>query len=160
VPVLHMICGKIASGKSTLARRLAAEPATVLIAEDFWTSRLYRDELKTVPDYVRYSARLREAMAPHVEALLKAGVSVVLDFPANTPATRQWARRIFEAAGAGHHLHFLDLPDETCRLRMHRRDAEGTHEFTVTEAEFDEITRYFVAPSAQEGFDMTVHREG
>ena len=28
-PVLHMVCGKIGAGKSTLARRLAAAPATV-----------------------------------------------------------------------------------------------------------------------------------
>jgi predicted kinase len=157
--MLHMICGKIAAGKSTLARRLAAEPGTVLISEDFWTSRLYKDEMKTVADYGRYSARLREAMGPHVVSLLKAGVSIVLDFPANTPLTRAWARGIFDAANVGHKLHFLDLSDAICRSRMHRRNADGTHDFTVTDEEFDKITSYFVAPSAQEGFDVTVYRE-
>ena len=32
--VLHMVCGKIGSGRSTLARQLAARPATLLISED------------------------------------------------------------------------------------------------------------------------------
>ena len=39
-PVLHMLCGLISSGKSTLAARLAAEPGTVLITEDDWLADL------------------------------------------------------------------------------------------------------------------------
>jgi predicted kinase len=31
---LHMLCGKIAAGKSTLARQLADVPFTVLLSED------------------------------------------------------------------------------------------------------------------------------
>jgi predicted kinase len=155
---LHLICGKVAAGKSTLAARLADAPATVLIAEDHWTSRLFKDELKTVADYARYSRRLRDAMGPHVVALLKAGMSVVLDFPANTPANRQWMRSLFEDAGAAHRLHFIDVADDVCRQRLHRRNADGKHEFVVSDAEFDEITRYFVAPTAGEGFDVAVYR--
>ena len=39
MPTLHLVCGKIAAGKSTLANRLANAPATVLISEDYWMSR-------------------------------------------------------------------------------------------------------------------------
>ena len=156
--MLHMICGKIAAGKSTLARRLADAPATVLISEDDWLSRLYKDEQKTVADYSRNSGRLREPMGAHIVVLLKAGLSVVLDFPLNTPATRKWARSLFEAAGVGHCLHFLDVPDDVCRARLHRRNAAGTHAFAANDAEFDQITGYFVAPSEQEGFETTVYR--
>ncbi len=159
-PTLHLICGKVAAGKSTLAARLAEAPSTILIAEDHWTSRLFKDELKTVADYARYSRRLRDAMGPHVVSILKAGLSVVLDFPANTPANRQWMRSLFEAAGVAHCLHFLDISDDVCRQRLHRRNDAGSHEFTVSDAEFDEITRYFVAPTASEGFDMRVYRAG
>ena len=100
-PTLHLLCGKIAAGKSTLARRLAAAPATVLIGEDQWLSTLFPGEIATLEDYVRCSGRLGEAMSPHVEALLKAGLSVVLDFPANTVRRRKWMRGIFEAAERG-----------------------------------------------------------
>src|SRR3954453_5556844 len=86
---LHLACGKIAAGKSTLCARLAAaRPGTVLISEDFWTKRLFGEEMTSVADYVRVSARLRSAMGPHVTGLLGAGVDVVLDFPGNTRATR------------------------------------------------------------------------
>ena len=158
-PTLHMICGKIAAGKSTLARRLAEAPDTILISEDVWLSTLYRDEQRTVAEYARNARRLREVMGGHVEALLRAGLSVVLDFPANTLASRQWMRGLFEKAGAAHRLHFIDLPDAVCKARLRQRNAAGTHQFTVSDAEFDEITGYLVPPSAAEGFETTVYRE-
>jgi deoxyadenosine/deoxycytidine kinase len=53
-PTLYLLCGKIAAGKSTLARRLAARPATLLISEDHWTSNLFADDLKTIEDFMNY----------------------------------------------------------------------------------------------------------
>ena len=41
VTTLFLLCGKIAAGKSTLARRLAERPATLLIAMDHWMSLLF-----------------------------------------------------------------------------------------------------------------------
>lgn len=153
-----MLCGKIAAGKSTLAAGLARAPATVLLSEDHWLSRLYPHELASLADYVRCSARLRDAMGSHIETLLRAGLSVVLDFPANTVANRLWMRSIFEGAGAAHQLHFLDLPDDLCRARLGRRNASGAHEYVVSDAEFDAFTRHFVPPSEEEGFKTIVHR--
>jgi predicted kinase len=158
-PTLHMICGKIAAGKSTLARRLADAPATILISEDVWLSTLYPGEQRTVAEYARNSRRLRAVMSGHIEALLRTGLSVVLDFPANTVANRQWMRSIFEKAGAGHRLHFIDLPNAVCKARLRQRNVAGTHQFTVTDAEFDQITAYLVPPSAEEGFETTIYRD-
>jgi len=155
---LHMVCGKIGAGKSTLTRRLAQGPKTVLISEDDWLSRLYPNEIHAIADYVRCAGRLREAMAGHVEALLAAGTSVVLDFPSNTIATRAWARGIFEKAGAAHCLHYLDVPDEVCKARLRARNLAGEHPFETTDAEFDQITRHFVAPSEEEGYNLVRHR--
>ena len=119
---------------------------------------LFGEELKEVADYVRLSARLRAAMAPHVADLLRAGVSVVLDYPANTLANRAWMKGIAEAAGVAHLLHWLDVPDEVCRARMHARNAGGGHEFAPTDEHFDLITSYFVPPTAEEGLEIVVHR--
>ena len=155
--VLHMLCGKIAAGKSTLARQLAQAPRTVRINEDDWLSSLYPGEIHALADYARCASRLRAAMAPHITALLRSGVSVVLDFPANTPDTRSWARAIFEHAGAAHRLHFLDISDEQCKTRLRARNASGEHPFETSDAQFDQITRHFVAPTEQEGFVVVRH---
>lgn len=155
---LHLLCGKIAAGKSTLTRRLAEAPDTVLLSEDHWLSRLYPGEITTLADYVRCSARLREAIGPHIEALLRAGVSVVLDFPANTLKSREWMRSLFVAATADHRLHYLDVPDEVCKARLRERNAAGRHEYQASDAEFELFTSYFVPPAAAEGFNLVIHR--
>ncbi len=155
---LHMLCGKIAAGKSTLAAQLARQPNTVLIGEDLWMATLYPGEILTLEDYTKYSARLCAAMAPHIVQLLQGGISVVLDFQANTPKRRAWMRGIIDRSGAAHQLHHLDMSDEVCRARLHERNASGAHQYTVTDAEFEQFTRYFVAPTPDEGFDVVVHR--
>jgi predicted kinase len=155
---LHMLCGKIAAGKSSLAASLGAAPLTVIVSEDKWMAPLFGEELKEVADYVRLSARLRAAMAPHVADLLKSGMSVVLDYPANTLANRAWMKGIAEEASVPHQLHWLDVPDEVCKARLRARNAAGEHEFAPTDEHFDLITAYFVPPSAGEGLDIVVHR--
>ena len=156
-PVLHMVCGKIGAGKSTLTRRLAQAPATVCISEDTWLAALYPGESHALPDYVRAAGRLKQAMGEHVCALLGAGVSVVLDFPANTVSNRAWARGLFEQAGAAHQLHFLDVPDDICKARLRARNTSGEHPFETSDAQFDLITRHFVPPTAEEGFHVIRH---
>ena len=60
---LHFICGKAASGKTTLARELAARHAAVLFGEDEWLTRLDA-EINSLADHVRHSKRLKAALAP------------------------------------------------------------------------------------------------
>ncbi len=155
---LHMLCGKIAAGKSTLAAALAAAPGTILLSEDGWIAHLYRGEIATFEDYCVRSDRLRATLAPHVESLLRSGMSVVLDFQANTPDSRSWMRGIADRAGARHVLHHLDVPHDVCRMRLRRRNAAGTHEFAASDAEFEAITAYFVIPTAEEGLNIRVLR--
>lgn len=155
---LYLVCGKIAAGKSTFAKGLAERTQTVLISEDSWLAYLYPLQIKSLEDYARCSAQLRAAMAPHLVALLKAGTSVVLDFPSNTLATRDWAREVVEQAAAAHELHYLDVSDELCKARLHARNVSGEHSFETTEAQFDLFSQYFVAPQESEGFHIIRHQ--
>jgi predicted kinase len=155
---LHMMCGKIAAGKSTLAARLGEAKNAIVISEDRWVAQLYPSEIRTIGDYFPRAERLRLTLAPHIVELLRAGNSVVLDFHANTVRSRRWMRGLFEAGTASHELHFLDVPDDICRARMHARKASGGH--GVTDIEFDYITSCFVAPDSSEGFNVTRYADG
>ena len=155
--VLHILTGKIASGKSTLARQLASGPKTVLLSEDQLLSTLYEGDMNAVADYVRNSARLRAGLLPHVIDLLSSGLSVVLDFAANTPEQRHWMRQIIDGSGCDHRLHYLDVSDDVCRARMHARNASGEHPFQVNDEQFDWITSHFSPPHEREGFEVFTH---
>lgn len=152
--LLHMVCGKIASGKSTLIKALAARPRTVVISEDDWLSRLYPGEILTIDDYVRRSRCLKDVVADHACALLKAEVTVLLDIPFNTVAARAWGLAIAQAAGCGHRLHHLDVSDLVCKSRLRARNALGEHPFQASDDEFERIARYFVPPGIDEGLDV------
>lgn len=158
-PTLHMLCGKIAAGKSTLAARLAAAEGTVLISEDEWLHALYGDAMSTGADYLRFSSKLRSVMGPHVSGLLRSGLSVVLDFPANTAEQRGWMRDIVGETQVAHQLHVLQVPDEVCLARLRVRNAKGEHAFAVTEELFHRFTSHFAPPTPDEGFDLVLHEE-
>ena len=157
VPTLHLMCGKIASGKSSLAAKLGGMEGTVVIAEDDWLSALYADEMSSIADYVRCTSKLRKIVGPHVASLLNAGASVVLDFQANTVEARTWMRGILAQTNAAHQLHVLEVPDAICLARLRARNASGDHAFAATEEQFLQISKHFVAPTKEEGFTIIQH---
>ncbi len=159
-PTLHLMCGKIASGKSTLTAQLGRTNGTIVIAEDDWLNGLYSEEMSSISDYVRCMSKLRDVIGPHVVSLLNEGVSVVLDFQANTITSRNWMRSILEQTKAAHELHVLDVPDDVCIARLHARNAQGDHPFAATEEQFRQISKHFVPPSPEEGFNIVLHYAG
>ena len=106
---LYFMCGKMAAGKSTHARELAQAKNAILLIQDEFLGTLYAGEIRSIADFVKYSARVRDALSLHIQDLLSRGVSVVLDFPGNTRVQRQWFREIFEGANVEHELHFIDV---------------------------------------------------
>lgn len=68
-------------------------------------------------------------------------------------------RNIYETARAAHQLHWLDTSDEDCRARLRLRNVKAINPFAVTEEEFERVSRYFVAPSLEEGFDLVLHTQ-
>lgn len=155
---LIFLCGKMAAGKSTFARELARQHDAVLLVQDELMSTLFPGEITDIPAFVKYSARLNDALGPHIGALLSMGINVVLDFPGNTKSQRAWFRQLFVRAGADHELHFLDASDALCRRQLKMR-SQGQPDGSAwtTDAEFDAITAYFQPPTVEEGFNVVRH---
>ena len=160
-PKLLFMCGKMAAGKSTLARELARKEGAVLLVQDEFLERLFPGEIVDIPTFVKYSRRLTAALEPHICDLLTRGVTVVLDFPANTQPQRAWFRKLIERAGVAHELHFVDASDELCKkqLRERSRTLPAGSRFT-SDTEFEAITAYFEAPLAEEGFNVFRYDRG
>lgn len=157
-PTLFLLCGKMAAGKSTLARELAARERGVLLVEDEFLERLFPGEIVDVQAYIRCSTRIKQALGPHISALLTMDVPVVLDFAGNTRRQRAWFRQLIEASGAGHELHFIDAPDDLCKRQLRARSqALPDGSAWTTDAEFDAITACFDPPSPDEGFNVIRH---
>lgn len=152
---LYFMCGKMAAGKSTFAKQLAQDQNAVLLVQDDFVAALFPGEIQDISSFVKYSNRLKHALAGHICDLLSRGISVVLDFPANTRNQRQWFRHLFEQASVEHELHYIDASDDLCKRQLRQRsEALPAGSAWTTEAKFDAITAYFQAPADDEQFNV------
>lgn len=154
---LIFLSGKMGAGKSTLSVQLAQKYVAVLISEDEWLGSLYPAEIESFEDYLRYSSRLKPILKKHVQDILRSGVSVVMDFPANTKGQRSWFADLYAGCGATHKLVYVKASDELClsHLQM-RRETHPERAGFDTEAVFRQVTSYFQPPSNEEGFNVEV----
>ena len=156
---LIFFCGKMAAGKSTLARQLADREHAMLFEQDHWVESLFPNLIVNVATYIEYSGRINKLIAPIVIDLLRRGIPVVMDFPGNTRNQRAWFRSIIDQAGVDHELHFLDIPDDVCKAQLKARSAHlppGTK--WTTEEDFEVISSHFKPPAPDEGFHIITHR--
>ena len=154
---LTFFCGKMGAGKSTKAREIAQASNVVLLSEDEWLEALYPYTISSLEDYIKYSALLKPQMKKLVQSILTAGTNVVMDFPANTIKQRDWFKGIFSEIQAPHKLIYIDLTDDVCKEQIAKRRTEQPEmRATDTEDMFEKVTRYFVPPTSDEGFNITV----
>ncbi len=148
----------MAAGKSTLARTLAVREHAVLLVQDDFLHALFPGEITDISEFVKYSSRLQNALTPLVCAFLSKGISVVLDFPANTKMQRAWFRELIGRAHVEHELHFVDASDALCKSQLRQRSAGlPPGALWTRDADFDAITAYFQPPSEDEHFHVVRH---
>lgn len=157
-PKLIFFCGKMAAGKSTLARDLADRENAVLLSQDDLLSTLFPGEITDIQAFLKRSSRLKNALTPHVCALLSKGISVVLDFPGNTRSQRAWFRELIERTEVEHELHFVDASNALCKSQLRERSKRlpaGTP--WTREADFEAVNAYFQPPLEEEKFNVVRH---
>ena len=155
---LFFLCGKMAAGKSTLARELASRENAMLFEQDHSVETLFPNMIVNVATYIEYSGRINRLLAPIIVDILKRGIPVVMDFPGNTRNQRAWFRSIIDQAGVEHELHFVDTPDDVCKAQLKARSAHlppGTK--WTTDEDFELISSHFRAPSDDEQFTIVRH---
>ena len=149
----------MAAGKSTLARQLADRDKAVLLVQDDFLDALFPGEITDVQAFLDRYSRLKNALTPHICALLSKGISVVLDFAAATKAQRVWFRELIETTKVAHELHFVDVSDTLCKSQLrHRSKGRPPGTAWTSDTDFEAINRYFQAPSDDEQFNVISHQ--
>jgi predicted kinase len=141
-----LICGLPASGKSTLARRLAPKIPAIRLDKDQWTIQLGHD-----PWDDDFRPLVEGQLWTLTQELLSKSQSVILEWGHWARVERDEKRLGARALGAGVELHYLDAPLEELIKRADRRTASG--EWTaspMTKAHFEEWATIFQPPDEDE----------
>ena len=152
---LIFFCGKMGAGKSTKSKEIALERNAILLSEDEWLESVYPGQITSFGDYIKYSNQLKPPIKKLVQSILCAGIDVVMDYPANTVPQREWFKEIFSEVDAPNILVYIDVTDEICLKQINKRRLEQPGRSTTdTKEMFDQVTKYFVEPAPEEGFNV------
>ncbi|MFN8637985.1 MAG: ATP-binding protein [Dehalococcoidia bacterium] len=119
MPTLHLVCGLPASGKSTLARRLAVELPALRLTPDEWMARIVGHGFDE-----RARAAVEAAQWDIAARALLLGVDVVLENGFWSRADRDDYRARALALGATVCVHYLDVPLDELERRLEARNAD------------------------------------
>lgn len=152
---VHMVCGPIGAGKTTVARRLADEHGAMLFSLDEWVMQMFGAE---APDpmifewWAERCKRCSERIWSISQDLLIRGVEVVLDFGFPRVAHREEYRCRARQVGATVHLHIVDADAELRwkRVQGRNRDQSNTFALVVTEGMFAGSEVWWEYPSDAE----------
>ena len=143
---LILICGLPASGKTTLARRLARRLPAIRLNKDDWTTQLGHD-----PWDDEFRVRIEAQLWALTQELLAQGQSVILEWGHWGRGERDEKRRAARALGVGVELHYLDAPLEELIARAERRNTTGEWSAApMTRAHFQQWAAAFQAPDEEE----------
>ena len=117
-----LICGKIASGKTTYAKSLIKRNPAVLLSQDEITSIFFgqfdADKQYIVVDKVR-NYILKKSLE-----IINAGSNVIIDWGFWTQVERQEAILFYEKNNVVVEWHYIDTSNEICSKNLIKRNRE------------------------------------
>ena len=120
-----MTCGKICSGKSTYAQKLAAERNAVILSVEEITLELFPEGAGEMLD--TYVERAERCLYRKSLEILRTGTNVVLDWGLWTRAEREYARNFYNSRNIANEIHYLQISDELWQERINTRNEQINH---------------------------------
>lgn len=151
---IHLVVGSTGSGKTTYARKLAAEHKALVFSIDEWMRDLFGPDLAGA-DFGAINQRVERARRRIWEVAAQAaglGVSSVLDTGLLTAQSRSEARAEAVRLCLPATTHYVTASAETRWARVAARNGvrDGGYAFEVTRPMFDFIETIWQAPDAAE----------
>ena len=143
---LILTCGLPGSGKTVLARQLAADRGAVRLTQDEWLFAL-----GSTPWDGPTREKVDQQLWRLAQEILRLGLSVVLDFGLWARVERDEMRAVAHGLGVGVELHYLDVPTDELWRRIAARNAEPPWDgCPIGRTDLDEWAASFQAPDDAE----------
>jgi predicted kinase len=148
--------GFIGCGKTTVAKKLAAELPAIRLNNDDWMVPLYGRGPH--PDkHDEYWLRIHNVQWDLARDIIRTGVDVIMDYGCWSKSTRkEWAARALEFADRVV-IHHVKCDINVARTRTIARTNSGAHELFVCENAFNTLLKQFEPMLDDEGFEIVIH---
>ena len=146
---VYLICGKICSGKSTLAKSLAREKNAVILSCDE-IMRLF-PQPEGDEAYAAVSEKVKSCLLQKAADIAACGANVVLDWGFWRKAERVETAGFFARKNISCLWYYLDIPDDRWRENIACRNAHpGPSDYFVDDGLTQKCLRLFETPDAEE----------
>lgn len=143
---LLLTCGLPGAGKTTLARRLAADRGALRLTKDEWLRAL-----GSTPSDALTQEKVEHQLWQLTQETLSLGLSVVLNFGLWARNERDEMRSVARRLCVGVELHYLDVPTNELWRRIDERNTQPPWDaYPIRSADFDEWIPHFQAPDVAE----------
>jgi len=117
-----LVCGKIASGKTTYARKLATSLPAILLSTDEIMLPLFGQNPGA--NYHVLLAKVESYVLKKALKIIQLDMNVVLDWGFGTRERRQKVSAFFEERDIKYEWHYMDTSSETLRRNLNKRNGE------------------------------------
>ncbi|WP_432468159.1 AAA family ATPase [Agarivorans sp. Z349TD_8] len=155
---VYLLCGKVASGKTTYARKQVQQGRAILLSLDELHLSIFGSEptREQIDDSYDSCCAYQQNLALK---LLNLGIDVYIDWGFWSRAARVQAKRFFEAQGMVVSMIYFSLTDEERLARNRLRNAgSDPHSFKIEEKDVSLFDSYFETPSPEE-YDLVIGAE-
>ena len=122
-PTIHLLCGRIGSGKTTFAKELEREIAAIRLTHDEWIVRLYGPNPPEA-NFGEYFVRVENLIWDTTARLVRTGNDVILDGGFWTRESRDAARDHAREAGAFAKFYRISCPRQIALERTLERSKD------------------------------------
>lgn len=152
-PILHLIYGLPGSGKTVLARSIAASTGAFRFSPDEWIKDIWGNQAEEEGN--RFRDQIEQLQWKIAKHALHRSIDVIIEWGTWGRNERGKLRDEAKQIGALVKLHYLDVPRALLKERiLHRNYQPGPYEFHIPEAEIDKFLddcfRAFQAPTEEE----------
>ncbi|MBO2517508.1 MAG: ATP-binding protein [Clostridiales bacterium] len=150
---VHLICGKICSGKTYYAKGLKKEENAVILSTDEATWALIRNEQGEF--YNEFARRVNLYLMKKAAEIAAAGANVILDWGFWTRRDRRDISVYLEAREVPYVWHYIDVPHALWQRNIAERNervarGEGGSDFFVDEGLLEKLNSLFEVPERDE----------
>ncbi len=119
---VFLVCGKICSGKSTYAKKLAESQNAVILSVDEIMLALFDGDSRENHDI--YVKRIQAYLYQKSLDLVSLDINVILDFGFWTKQERANVREFFQAKNVAFEFHYLNISQLEWKKRIAERNTE------------------------------------